>query len=86
MSRLEADPRPTYGRFTAEIEVRDERTASDFASEASDALGLYFKYRRENRQQDRDLCRMWLTEASRLLERAIELEGLTAGVEGRVGE
>ena len=53
----------------------DERTASDFASEAADALSLYFKYRRENQQQDRDLRRMWLTEASRLLEKAIELEG-----------
>lgn len=68
-------PQPTYGRFTAEIEVRDERDASDFASEASDALGLYFKYRRENRQQDRDLRKMWLREARNLLEKAIELEG-----------
>ena len=78
-------PQPTYGRFTAEIEVRDERTASDFASEASDALGLYFKYRRENRQQDRDLRRMWLTEAGRLLEKAIELEDVTARVQREIG-
>lgn len=52
----------------------DERTAVDRVSEAEEALEFYHRYRRANRQQDRDLKVMWLQEALRQLEQALEIE------------